>query len=63
MASPSRSVVSQRRLAAVSRNDAHALHIQVKAEVVVAIAAVPACVHVMDTLHSSAQEAKIAKFV
>jgi hypothetical protein len=53
--------VSQRRLAAAARNEAEPSQIHVKAEIVVAIAAVPACVLVTDTLHSSRQEAEIGK--
>src|SRR5262245_19264036 len=54
--------VPQRRLAAPSCNDTQAAHIEVKAEIVVAIAAVSMCVHMTDTLRGSGQEAQIGKF-
>jgi len=49
------------RLAARPRNEAEPTQIHVKAEIVVAVAAVPACVLVAETLHRSGKEAEVGK--
>src|SRR3982074_3331454 len=56
-----RIAVSQRRLAAVPRDKAETTQIHVKTEIVIAVAAVPACVFVTHTLHRSRQEAEVRK--
>ena len=54
--------VSQGRLAAVSFDEAEPIQIHVKAEIVVAVAAVPVRVLVANALHGPGQQAEVGKF-
>src|SRR6185503_10573383 len=53
--------ISQRRLTATARNETEPAQVHVKAEIIVAVAAVRAGVFVSDALHGPGQEPKIGK--